>query len=381
MKKFEDAVGWLNIALVFLKEAFIYDSRGWAFFFLGQLEEARQDALYALELDPECYYSRALLYRIEVEQGNSEEALSSLRSYLSKYEDKIIQDNSFLILKYFTNEVTLEVIKNNPDWDDLRVALEPLERTPVDIEELKQKKPSDFNYSEILGEVQKYINKKQISKAKKLLIETISKIDIDGLVVPPYVKYNTVVLYAEGDAVVGILGTAAMVKKIGGTAQDQAGFIESLYPRTFHNKAIEYTWEIVAIEKPKIPYLFYYLSYILIEEEGDLDNALIHLDTAIRLWPAFARAYLEKVFVYIKMGDFVKAKEMASEASQVIGDIDEKNQARLDRHLGFIAIEEGDLDLAEEYYEHSLELDPDNEVALKELRYIEMIRDKTKGFG
>ncbi|GAI90840.1 unnamed protein product, partial [marine sediment metagenome] len=47
------------------KSSNFYDTRGWAFFFLDRLEEARQDAITALELDSEAYNARALLYRIE----------------------------------------------------------------------------------------------------------------------------------------------------------------------------------------------------------------------------------------------------------------------------------------------------------------------------
>ncbi|MBA7624044.1 hypothetical protein ES703_31448 [subsurface metagenome] len=124
MKKYQDAISDLDKALSIRKNASFYDTRGWAFFFVDRLEEARQDAISALEMNPEAYNSRALLHRIEVEQGNKEEALKSLKSYLSKYEGKDIEDNYFLILKYFTNEVTLEELKNNPEWDNLRVALE-----------------------------------------------------------------------------------------------------------------------------------------------------------------------------------------------------------------------------------------------------------------
>lgn len=64
------------------------------------------------------------MYRIEVELGNEEKALKSLKSYISKYEGTDIEDKYFLILKYFVNEVTLEELKNNPGWDDISFALE-----------------------------------------------------------------------------------------------------------------------------------------------------------------------------------------------------------------------------------------------------------------
>lgn len=46
------------------------------------------------------------------------------------------------------------------------------------------------------------------------------------------------------------------------------------------------------------------------------------------------------------------------------------------RGLGFALIELGDLDGAEQAFERSLELDPDNELAKSELRYIEDLRQR-----
>lgn len=122
-EKYQDAISDLNEALAISETAPFYDTRGWAYFFLDSLEEARQDAVSALELDSEAYNARALLYRIEIQKGDKDEALTSLKSYISNYEGKDIKDNYFWILKYFTNEVTLEYLKNNPQWDDLRIAL------------------------------------------------------------------------------------------------------------------------------------------------------------------------------------------------------------------------------------------------------------------
>ena len=123
MEKYLDTISDLNKALSMVDNASFYDTRGWAFFFLDRLEEARHDAISALELDSETYNARALLYRIELKQGNTEEALKSLKSYISKYRRKDVKDNYFLILKYFVNEATLDDLKNNPEWDNLRVAL------------------------------------------------------------------------------------------------------------------------------------------------------------------------------------------------------------------------------------------------------------------
>ena len=105
-EKYLDTISDLNKALSISKTASFYDTRDWAFFFLDRLQETRQDAISALELDSDAYYSRALLYRIEVQEGNEEEALTSLKNYILKYEERDIRDDNFLILRYFVDEIT-----------------------------------------------------------------------------------------------------------------------------------------------------------------------------------------------------------------------------------------------------------------------------------
>ena len=122
-EKYLDTISDLNKALAIDKTARSYDTRGWAFFFLDRFEEAHQDAVSALELDSECFNSRALLYRIEIQEGDKEEASASLKRYMSTYQGKDTKDNYFLVLKYFSNEVTLDYLKNCRDWEDLKVAL------------------------------------------------------------------------------------------------------------------------------------------------------------------------------------------------------------------------------------------------------------------
>jgi tetratricopeptide (TPR) repeat protein len=122
-ERYLDAISDLNKALAITNDACSYDTRGWALFFLNRLEEARQDAISALELDSEAFNARALLFRIEVREGNAEEALASLKNYISNHEGAEVKDQYFLILKYFANDISLEHLKNNPQWDDLSVAL------------------------------------------------------------------------------------------------------------------------------------------------------------------------------------------------------------------------------------------------------------------
>jgi tetratricopeptide (TPR) repeat protein len=122
-EKYLDSITDLNKALSIDKTSSSYDTRGWAFFFLDRFEEAYQDAVAALEIDSECFNSRALLYRIEIQKGNKEEAVASLKRYMLKYQGEDLNDNYFLVLKYLSNEVTLDYLKKCRDWEDLKVAL------------------------------------------------------------------------------------------------------------------------------------------------------------------------------------------------------------------------------------------------------------------
>ena len=122
-ERYREAISDLDKALALSDEAAFYDTRGWACFFLDQLEEARQDALSALALDPDLHNARALLFRIEVQEGNADEASRSLNYYLSNAKGMGIEDDYLLVLRYFANEIPLDSIKNNPQWDDLSVAL------------------------------------------------------------------------------------------------------------------------------------------------------------------------------------------------------------------------------------------------------------------
>jgi tetratricopeptide (TPR) repeat protein len=121
--QYQEALNDIDKALSIDEKAMYYDSRGWACFYLNMLDEARRDALAALELDPATYFSKALLYRIEVRTGNADQALEELKKFLVTIERKDGKNQGYLLLQYFAGELPLEYLKNDPYWDDLKVAL------------------------------------------------------------------------------------------------------------------------------------------------------------------------------------------------------------------------------------------------------------------
>lgn len=123
-----------------------------------------------------------------------------------------------------------------------------------------------------------------------------------------------------------------------------------------------------------------YLKAYTLVEIGDLASAIEVLNTAIALAPDNARNYNELGHIYQVLSDWKRAKShfaKAVEASQYSPpslQLSEKTRGL--RGLGYVAIEEGYLDTAEEYYNQSLQLDPDDEKSKQELLYIEQDRRK-----
>lgn len=75
---------------------------------------ARRDGLSALELDPESYSTRALLYRVDVRLGRPQETAQALREYVSARNGREIRDGYFVVLRYLRNEEDLASLKANP---------------------------------------------------------------------------------------------------------------------------------------------------------------------------------------------------------------------------------------------------------------------------
>ena len=120
------------------------------------------------------------------------------------------------------------------------------------------------------------------------------------------------------------------------------------------------------------------IGQILINEKK-YDQAIAYLDTSLYIWDGFGYAWSELMYANILKGNLSKAKNMGLSALKNNSDVglDKPGQAAILRKLGYIAIEEHELDEAEGYYKKSLEND-ESDVARKELKSIEEMRKHKK---
>jgi tetratricopeptide (TPR) repeat protein len=113
-------------------------------------------------------------------------------------------------------------------------------------------------------------------------------------------------------------------------------------------------------------------AYILAERD-DLPRALRYLELELKAAPYAAPPYAEAGYIFNRQGRY---KEAASSFRKALEITDQFPSAHLSRPialrgLGFALIEMGDLDAAESAFRESLEFEPDNELALNELKYIQ----------
>jgi tetratricopeptide (TPR) repeat protein len=121
------------------------------------------------------------------------------------------------------------------------------------------------------------------------------------------------------------------------------------------------------------PQACYYLAFLAVKE-GRFDEALQMLDRGERLEPN-PHFELERAQAYLRgRPDFAKGRacyeRVLARGEEVPGHL----RAAAMRGLGFILIEEGDWDGAEQRFRDSLALDPQSSVANNELAYIVSLR-------
>lgn len=118
---------------------------------------------------------------------------------------------------------------------------------------------------------------------------------------------------------------------------------------------------------------FYWLAYIAYEW-GDLKQALRYIDEGLALDPARPQMLCEKAEILKGLRQFDASLECYREVAASAGWVPDKERARAYRGLGYVLIEMRKLDEAESSLRESLKIEPDNETALHELRYIEDLR-------
>ena len=113
-------------------------------------------------------------------------------------------------------------------------------------------------------------------------------------------------------------------------------------------------------------------------EQGDFSGALSTLEQEARIAPTAAAPFVERGFVLNRMSRFSEAKDAYERALDITYrfPLSAPQRPMALRGLGYALVELGDLLAAEKAFIESLELDPDNELAIRELEYIHSLRNQ-----
>ena len=131
---------------------------------------------------------------------------------------------------------------------------------------------------------------------------------------------------------------------------------------------------------PEVCQAYYYNSYALMDI-GQKADALVSLQRLTELAPMNAQYFVELGYAYRVNGrnaEAMAAYKAALEKADLAGHDDEQKFARAaaQRGIGYMLIEEGDLDGAESAYKASLTDDPTSQIAKSELKFIADQRQK-----
>jgi tetratricopeptide (TPR) repeat protein len=125
----------------------------------------------------------------------------------------------------------------------------------------------------------------------------------------------------------------------------------------------------------------HYSRGFALSSQRDFTNAARALELAIQLNPANASYYNEMGFTSNHLGHYDRALEMYRTA-RTLDDTEEKREAAVAlRGMSFALIEKGNLSEAEQVLRESLEIEPGNEVAVKEIAHIYNLLDENEVRG
>lgn len=107
----------------------------------------------------------------------------------------------------------------------------------------------------------------------------------------------------------------------------------------------------------------------------EFDKALPLLETATNLAPYWAQPHVERGYILNQLRRFEEALASYEKALELSQRFESSRSVRPTalRGAGFALIELGDLDRARAMFNESLELEPGNQLALGELRYIDQL--------
>ena len=103
-----------------------FDARGWAFFHKGDLASAEKDAKAALALDGDFAWARALAFRVQYAQGQTEAARAAAREFVKSGPKDPQAREVRLLFRYCLGEAPLDDLRDHPWWCLYEVAIRGL---------------------------------------------------------------------------------------------------------------------------------------------------------------------------------------------------------------------------------------------------------------
>ena len=128
---------------------------------------------------------------------------------------------------------------------------------------------------------------------------------------------------------------------------------------------------------PSYSKAFYLLAFIHVERK-DWFTAMAFIDQAISLEPDHPLLLCEKALIFLRLGRYQEAHDLFTIASEIRPWAPINQRARALRGAAVALIDLKRLDEAEELLKKSLEIEPENKVALNELDYIRRLRKGLK---
>lgn len=122
------------------------------------------------------------------------------------------------------------------------------------------------------------------------------------------------------------------------------------------------------------PKAYFNLGFIYLEEKSP-QKALEYLEIGQRFEKTNPSFEIEKAQAHIQLNNLKYALELYNKVCEINEYTTSNNVATALRGKGFIYIEQGELDLAEESYIESQRFDPNSEIAANELKYIAELRN------
>jgi tetratricopeptide (TPR) repeat protein len=117
------------------------------------------------------------------------------------------------------------------------------------------------------------------------------------------------------------------------------------------------------------PRAHYYMGFVCVKRK-QFDRAFDFLNKGQRLEPTNPKFAFEKAQALVHSGGKAEALSLYDQVTETGPHVSAYDLAVAQRGRGFVLIEMQDLDGAESTFKLSLEFEPDNDVALNELRYI-----------